>query len=250
MFSRRAMLAAPLALMAKAADATPLAATPISRLDTHWWKARHEAKLAEIAAEVKPELVWLGDSITQNFEHTGPQPWEQYQAVWQRYYGRLHALNLGFKGDSTCHLLWRMRHGELAGLSPKAAVVLIGANNFGRVHWSAEDTVLGIEAVLAEARRAMPRTGILLLGVLPSDRSAWVDEQTQRTNQALAAKSWPHRVIYQDVGGLFLRDGHLDRSAFYDPLLHPPEPPLHPTAPGMAAIAQAIAPNLDRLLNT
>ena len=96
----------------------------------------------------------------------------------------------------------------------------------------------------------MPRTGILLLGVLPSDRSAWVDEQTQRTNQALAAKSWPHRVIYQDVGGLFLRDGHLDRSAFYDPLLHPPEPPLHPTAPGMAAIAQAIAPNLDRLLNT
>ena len=250
MLSRRALLAAPLVLAASRAEALPLAATPISRLDTPWWKARHEAKLAEIAAGAKPDLIWLGDSITQNFERAGPEPWAQYHAVWQRFYGRHRALNLGFKGDSTCHLLWRMRHGELAGLAPKAAVVLIGANNFGRVHWSAEDTVLGIEAVVAEAQRAMPRTGILLLGVLPSDRSAWVHDQTRRTNQALSAKSWPNRVIYQDVGGLFLRDGRLDHSAFYDPLLHPPEPALHPTAQGMAAIAQAIAPNLDHLLTT
>ena len=46
MLNRRSLLATPLVLAAKAAAAMPLAATPISRLDTHWWKARHEAKFA------------------------------------------------------------------------------------------------------------------------------------------------------------------------------------------------------------
>ena len=37
MLNRRSLLATPLVLAAKAAAAMPLAATPISRLDTHWW---------------------------------------------------------------------------------------------------------------------------------------------------------------------------------------------------------------------
>jgi lysophospholipase L1-like esterase len=249
MLSRRTLLAAaPLALAAATAEAVPLAATPISRLDTPWWRARHEAKLAELARGAKPELVWLGDSITQNFERNGPEPYFQYQPVWQRHYARYRALNLGFTGDATCHLLWRLRHGEIAGIAPRAAVILIGANNLGRLHWSAPDTVLGIEAVVNETRRALPDAGILLLGVLPCDRGPWVAETTLAINRALAAKAWPGRLIYQDVGGLFLRDGRLERGLFYDPRLAPPEPALHPTPEGMNAIAEAIAPNLARLM--
>ncbi len=226
----------------------PLAALPISRLDTPWWKARHAQKLAELASGIRPELVWLGDSITENLERNGPEAWAQYQSVWQHYYGGLHALNLGFKGDATSHLLWRLRNGELAGIAPRAAVILIGANNLGRLHWSAQDTVLGIETVVAETRQRLPKTAILLLSVLPSDRSAWASATTSEINQALAAKSWPSQVIFQDVTGLFLKAGQVDHSLFYDPLLHPPEPALHPTAHGMAMLAESIAPNLNRLL--
>src|SRR4051794_39857839 len=168
-----AVLTPPLAIGAHAATAAkvPAAATPISRMDLPWWRARHEAKLKELA--VQPDLIFLGDSITENWEKSGPPAWQEFKPVWQRFYGDRKAVNLGFKGDTTASLLWRIRNGEVAGIKPKVAVVLIGANNLGRVHWAAEDTLAGIDAIVQELRKRLPDTKILLLGVLPSDRSAW-----------------------------------------------------------------------------
>jgi hypothetical protein len=51
-----------------------------------------------------------------------------------------------------------------------------------------------------------------------------------------------------DVGHLFMRDGKIDRDAFLDPLLTPPDPPLHPTAATQARIAAAIEPTLAAML--
>ena len=228
----------------------PLAAEPIDRLSTAWWRRRHEAKLAEIRTG-RHDLVWLGDSITQQWEYVGPPVWRDFQPIWRKFYGDRHALNLGFIGDATSHLLWRMMHGELEGLSPKAAVILIGANNLGRVHWPAEDNVLGIEAVVNEARRRLPRTQLLLLGILPSDRGPWVAETGQAVNRALHATYAASRVAnvtYMDVGPLLLRDGRLARTLFVDPRLRPPAPALHPSPAGMARIAAAIEPTLARLM--
>ena len=156
----------------------PLAAVPISRMSTPWWRARFEAKQAELA-RAHPALLWLGDSITEDWEHRGPPAWNDFAPVWQRFYGDRNAVNLGFKGDSTSHLLWRIEHGETDGIQPRAAVLLIGANNFGLVHWSAADTLTGIDTVVAELHRRLPAMKILLIGVLPSIRSAWVTQQTE-----------------------------------------------------------------------
>jgi lysophospholipase L1-like esterase len=243
--TRRALLGA-VPLLA-AAGRLPAAATPISRLDTPWWKQRHEAKLVELRA-ARPELIWLGDSITQNFELDGPQPWAQFRAVWNRFYAPVRAVNLGFKGDATSHLLWRMEHGELDTIAPRAAVVLIGANNMGRLRWPAGDSLVGIETVIATLRRRLPATRVLLLSVLPSDRSPWVDETTLAINQGLAQRFGQGDVAFQDVTRVFRPAGTLDRSLFYDGLLTPPEPLLHPTAAGMAKLAEAIAPSLQQLL--
>jgi len=244
---RRALLALPLLAAVPAQAAVPAAAQPISRMDTPWWRARHEAKLAELT-RVQPGLIWLGDSITENFERDGPEPWARYQPVWQRYYAPDRAVNLGFKGDATSHLLWRITHGELDGIAPSAAVVLIGANNLGRLHWSAADTIAGIETLIHETRRRLPTTRILLLSVLPSDRTPWASETTLTINQGLAQRfANVTGVTYQDVTSLFVRNGSLDHSLFYDPLLTPPEPALHPTAAGMAKLAAAIQPQLAKL---
>ncbi len=243
---RRALLAAPLLL---AAGRIPAAATPISRLQTAWWKQRHQAKLAELRT-ARPELIWLGDSITQNFEQDGPQPWAHFHPVWERYYAPSRAVNLGFKGDSTCHLLWRMENGELSGIAPKAAVILIGANNMGLAHWSAEDTLAGIAAVLESLRRHLPGTRPLLVSVLPSQRSAWVDQTTLVINQGLAQRhGHGGAVAFADVTPVFSPGGVLNRALYYDGLLTPPDPLLHPTADGMAKLAQAIAPALAPLLH-
>src|SRR6185312_11916104 len=187
---------------------------PISRLDTPWWRQRHEAKLAELRSR-RVDLIWLGDSITQDWEMQGPPAWRDFAPVWQRFYGDRNAVNLGFKGDSTAHLLWRMQNGELDGIRPRAAVVLIGANNMGRVHWSAPQTEAGIAAIVAELQRRLPATGIILLSVLPSVRSKWVTRTTNQVNRALAAR-YPAGgpVTFIDLSGLFLRDGEVDRTQF------------------------------------
>ena len=147
------------------------------------------------------------------------------------------------------HLLWRIENGEVAGIAPKVAVILIGANNLGRLHWSAEDTVAGIDAIVTQLRRRLPQTKLLLLGVLPSERSAWATETTVTINRALAAR-YRHGgdVTYLDVGQVFMHNGRLNRDLFFDPMLTPPGAPLHPTAEGQALMAEAIEPTLAALL--
>lgn len=245
--TRRLALAGAAALLG-GADRMPVAAIPVSRLDTPWWRARHQEKLAELRGR-RVDLVWLGDSITQDWEKQGPPEWQDFAPVWQRFYGDRNALNLGFRGDNTGHLLWRMQNGELDGIRPRAAVVLIGANNLGRVRWSAPQTVAGIVAVVDELRRRQPATRILLLGILPSVRSNWVSRTANAVNQELA-KLYPSggAIAFLDLSALFLRDGQVDRTQFYDDLLDPPDPPLHPTAQAQARMAEAIEPTLAAML--
>ena len=149
-----------------------LTATPISRMDLRWWHERFAAKQAELQ-KGPVDLVFYGDSITQDYELSGPPEWRDFTPIWQRFYGDRHAVNLGFTGDATSHLLWRIENGEAAGIEPKVAVILIGANNFGRLHWSAEDSAAGIDAIVTQLRHRLPHTRLVLLGVLPADRSAW-----------------------------------------------------------------------------
>jgi lysophospholipase L1-like esterase len=237
-----------LVLAGPASARTVLAATPISRSDLPWWRARHEATLIELA-RARPELIFLGDSITADWEKSAPPEWQDFAPAWQRFYGDRQAVNLGFKGDTTASLLWRIRNGEVAGIAPKAAVILIGANNFGRVHWSAEDTLAGIEAIIAELRHRLPATRILLLGVLPSERSAWISETTAQVNSGLAARYKNDPVVaFLDLTALFMRNGKLNRDLFLDARLTPPDPLLHPSAQGQALMAKAMEPMLATLL--
>jgi lysophospholipase L1-like esterase len=253
---KRAAAAALIALLA-AATASPLAAAPanpaanpLSRDNLPWWHARHEEKLARVR-QGHVELVFLGDSITQDWEERGPPDWRDFAPSWQRFYGDRNAVNLGFKGDTTASLLWRLQHGEIDGIAPKVAVVMIGANNNGRVHWSAQQTLGGIAAVIAEIHRKLAATQVLLVSVLPSERSSWVDQTTAEINQGLAeryGRGEDPAVSYVDVTGVFMRNGRLDRAAFLDGYLTPPDPLLHPTAQAQTRLSEMIEPRLAQLM--
>ncbi|APH56685.1 Lipase/Acylhydrolase family protein [Granulibacter bethesdensis] len=254
-WTRRTMLSAALGSglamslpprLGQAHNGKPLAATPLSRLDLPWWKHRWEEKQRELRQ--KPvDLVFYGDSITQNWEKIGPEPWQNFAPVWNRYYGHRHAINLGYKGDTTAHLLWRIENGEASGINPRAAVVLIGANNFGKLRWPAEPTLQGIDAIIESLHRHLPKMQILLLGVLPSIRNEWVDAQTVALNRALPGR-YDQRVTFLDLRALFMSGGKVDRTRFLDIHLTPPEPPLHPDAATQAAMAQAMEPHIARML--
>ncbi len=245
---QNAFILCTVALLVAAGDLAP-AARPYSRMDLPWWRARFDAKQAELRKRV--DLVWLGDSITQDFEYDGPEEWRNFAPVWQRFYGDRHAVNLGFKGDATAHLLWRIEHGETDGITPRLAIILIGANNFGHLHWPAAPTLQGIETIITTLHQRLPATKILLLGVLPSIRSAWVDENTQTLNHDLAARygaGADSLVTFKDLSYLFMKDGHVDADRFLDPHLTPPDPPLHPSAQTQARMAEAIEPIVSRLM--
>lgn len=247
---RRRLLLASLGLVAAGPARVPLAATPLSRADAKWWAERHAAKLREVRAG-RVELLWIGDSITQDWETSGPPDWRNFAPVWDRFYGGRHAVNLGFKGDATAHLLWRLRNGQLDGIAPKAAVLLIGANNFGRLRWSVADSLLGHDACVAEIRRRVPGTKLLVLSVLPSDRGDWTAEATRGMNQGLAQRHAGGKaagVSFVDATALFESNGALDRSQYYDPLLRPPEPSIHPTAQAHARLAALIEPSVAAML--
>ena len=237
-------------ILAPLANAAPrnIAIEPVSRMSQDWWRVRFESKQAELR-HVPVDLLWLGDSITQNWERSSTEGWQNFAPVWQRFYGNRHAVDLGFKGDSTCHLLWRLQHGELDGIAPRVAIVLIGANNFGHIHTDADETFDGIQVILDAIHRRQPLTHIILLGVLPSIRSEWVSRNTIHLNSRLrgipADRSY---VTYADVGDLFLVHDRVDAAKFIDPRLTPPAPPLHPTAQVQAEIAERIEPIVARLL--
>jgi lysophospholipase L1-like esterase len=252
MMKRRLLLAAPLLAFPGIARAqrAPLAAVPIARNELRWWSRRHAAKLAELRAG-RVDLLWIGDSITQDWERVGPPDWQDFRPVWERFYGGRHAVNLGFSGDATSHLLWRLRNGQLDGIAPKGVVLLIGTNNFGRLRWSVEDTLKGHEACVAEIRRRVPAAKILVLGLPPSERGEWAAEATRGLNRGLAERYAGGKVAgvaFVDPTHLYVRNGVLDRSQYYDPLQRRPGAPLHPTAQAHARLAALIEPQVAAML--
>jgi len=224
------------------------ATTPVDRPNDSWWADRHKALLKAVQDHPDAQLLLIGDSITNNYDKSNP-PDENFQPIWKQFYEPRKALNLGLSGDTTANVLWRLDHGEVDGLHPKVAMVLIGTNNTGGKGQTAEQTESGIDAVVAELEQRLPETRILLLGILPSGISGSKSDRDSAVNRYLAACYGENpRVTYLDIGSIFYKDGKLNASIFYDPRLPQPGRPLHPDTRGQRRMAEAIEPRLAKLM--
>lgn len=199
-----------------------------------WWMPQHERNVARVR-QGSVDLLMIGDSITQGWLDEG-------RRVWERYYGHRRAVNLGFNSDRTEQVLWRLQHGEIDGIHPKAAVVMIGTNNSGTREDPSEETAAGVQAIVTLLRAKLPETKILLLGIFP--RGAASTDSLRRLNESINARlrgfADGQHVHYLDLGHLFLdRDGRLKRDLMPD-LLHPNERGYHVWAEGMEAQLKAL----------
>jgi lysophospholipase L1-like esterase len=179
-----------------------------------WWSARHARAVARIQ-QGPVDLLFIGDSITQGWEEDG-------RRVWDTFYGRRRAVNLGFNSDQTDNVLWRLQHGEIDGIAPKLAIVMIGTNNTTVREDPPEQTAAGIHAILTTLRTRLPQTKILLLAVFPrgasaNDPTAACESGRQRTIAGLrrpAPRVFPRPgPAFSRQGRTTLRGGHAGRLA-------------------------------------
>jgi len=206
------------------------AVTPAHRLD--WWGLRHQQILDRIK-QGNVDLIFIGDSITHRWEHKG-------RKIWDQHYSKRNAVNMGFGGDTTQHVLWRLEHGEIDGISPKVAVVMIGTNN-SHVN-TPEEIADGIKLICKTLRTKLPKTKILLMAIFPRGEKPSPQRDVNDKASEIASNIADGKMIhYININHKFLaEDGSLPKEVMPDYL--------HPNTKGYKIWAEAIEPKLVRLM--
>ena len=206
-----------------------------------WWLPRHEQKQQEarrmLAAGQGPQIVFIGDSITQGWEKEGAE-------VWQRHYAPHHALQLGFGGDRTENVLWRVQNGALDGLAPKVVVLMVGTNNAGHRAENPDTVAAGVRRIVDETRRRLPNSKVLLLAIFPRGEKAddFLRGVNERVNQRLAGIADGRTVHFLDINAsLADPDGSVSKDVMPDFL--------HLSDKGYAIWQRAMDPLLEKLLS-
>lgn len=200
-----------------------------------WWIPRHEEKLKEEGRDTAG-LLFLGDSITHSWETTGKE-------TWKKYYSEYGAYNIGYSGDRTENVLWRLEHGEVDDINPELAVIMIGTNNTGHRQDSPQCTAKGIEAIINELKHRLPETKVLLLAIFPREASpdAELRQLNNKINKRIEKLADGNRIHFLDINNIFLdNEGMLPEEIMPDFL--------HPNEYGYELWAEAMEPTLKQLL--
>ena len=183
-----------------------------------WWMPRHKEKIETKKKMEKVDLVFLGDSITHAWDKK-----EKGRDIWEQYYTKRNALNIGFSGDRTEHVLWRLQNGAVDDIEPKLLVIMIGTNNAGHRKEKSELTAKGIKAILDDLKVRLPKTKILMLAIFPrgKDDNDRLRKLNMGTNKIIKTYADGKHIHWLDINSKFL-DGNrvLQKSVMRD-LLHP-----------------------------
>jgi lysophospholipase L1-like esterase len=251
---------------AAVAEAPPKKNTAVEPVFHTGTTAKHD-KINERAKQGDVDLLFIGDSITDGWQGGGKE-------VWQKYYGNRKAMNAGIGGDRTQHVIWRLDNGNIDGIHPKLAVLMIGTNNSNGKDNTAEEIGEGITTIVNQLREKLPETKVLILAIFP--RGATTDAQLEKAatqngkkkiedadlpaakeaaleytkNQrkknadasAIAAKLADNKMVFfLDINDKFLKpDGELPNDIMPDLL--------HPNPKGYEIWAEAIEPKVAELL--
>ncbi len=216
------------------------AVIPAHHLDRKGWRERHEQILEKIRSS-DPKLIMIGNSITHNLDLP------DRKLFWDQYLNSLNSVNLGISGDRTENVIWRLQNGEIDGINPKVATLLIGTNNTDGNNYleisTPEELAEGIWKICMIIREKLPETEIVLLGILPFGyKPNHRDETNKATNKIISR--FPEKdsnIHYYDLGNLFLNEnGTVNNKLMPDYL--------HPNVEGHNLVFDTLVPVISRLL--
>lgn len=199
------------------------AIVPITKLeeDSYNWWDRH-AEVLRIKDSINPEIVLIGNSIThfwgglpQLRNANGQLRQPNGPSAWVGLFGKYRVLNLGFGWDRTQNALWRLDHGEIDGLHPRAVIIDIGTNNTSQTDHArmntASEIVEGIRAVCLRVRSKLPHTKIILMAIFPREENPLSTRRVliNDINTKLKAFAVEQQITLVDIGPRMLTpDGH------------------------------------------
>ncbi|MBQ7787629.1 MAG: prolyl oligopeptidase family serine peptidase [Alistipes sp.] len=170
----------------------------------------------------KLKLLMLGNSITQGLggerqritSRAGQQAMDEAigKGAWE---------NAGISGDRTQHLLWRLKNCNYNRCSPEVAVITIGINNINAGD-EAKDVAEGIVACAEEARRLLPNTRIILLGLLPAGKpaNAWMRRACDEVHAHLKRANIKNVEYINPTSWFTLDNGELNTALYSKDNLH------------------------------
>ena len=207
----------------------------------YWWANRFLSRHHEIekVRGKTVDLVLLGDSIVHFWEWKHPVSWKKFTA-------NRTVLNLGYGGDCTQQVLWRIDHGELDGYEAKCIVLMIGTNNNSSKNSKPENVAAGIEKIVAQIRKHQPNARLVLHPIFPrgesakSERHADARGRNDKTNELI--KKFAERdgkLIWIDFNDKLVDEtGWVPRTIMADQI--------HPSDTGYEIWMEALAPVIGK----
>jgi tetratricopeptide (TPR) repeat protein/lysophospholipase L1-like esterase len=197
-----------------------------------YWQRRH-ANLLQTMKTAQPRVLFMGDSVTEQWSIAG-------EVAWNQYFVPLGSSQTAISNERTQTLLWRIVNGAIDGIAPDHVVLLIGTNNIGRNR--AAETATGIEQVWTEIQTRLPDTRLLALAILPRDSSpeSWHRIQVNQINNELKLRAEQRGIAFLDLADCLLEsDGTLSPDIAPDGI--------HLSAAGYQQIAPRISEKLAEL---
>ncbi len=185
--------------------------------------------------------IFIGDELTQDWETTGAA------ALASHFTGDKTMLNLGFAGDCTENVLWRIQNGELG--SPKAVFLMVGGNN-SAIYTKAEEapgkTILAIRDIIDYLKANCGSAQIVVQAILPRglDESDTVRPRNDLVNNEIRRNAQEKGCTWVDMSDTFLASDH---HALKTELFNADRATL--SAAGYSAWAQAVAGYVDAAVN-
>ena len=186
---------------------------------SNYWPARYLEKRNEIVdGKGSYDVVMVGDSITHRWEREGGEGRELFAEIRKTY----NILNLGYGGDRTEHVAWRMENGELEGYTAKLFTVMIGTNNGAR---DIAGIAGGVKRIIEDIRNKHPESKIVLMPIFPraAEPSNRLRVGNAKISEIIRGYADGKTVLWLDFNDKFLKsDGTLTKEVMND-LLHPNE---------------------------
>jgi lysophospholipase L1-like esterase len=190
---------------------------------TSWLEAHTAA--AKLARDAKgpADILLVGDSLTQAWG--GGWDGKPFLSAWTKRFGGYKTVNIGIGGDKTQNVLWRLDHGAVDGLRPRAIVLLIGTNNMYQApETGAEAAAAGVKACVDNLRGRFAEAPVVVVKVIPAGKPGDpFRENVRKTNAALDRLNLaadPKVVVLDLTADLTEADGALKAGHFGNDGIH------------------------------